>query len=214
MVFGIDDILELSALEIITMIGSSVFTELTGFVTTSMASVSESFSGLLGEEGVATVVDFVKIGGGKSVSSVSSVVNELIPETLIETFEDEGFTLWEAEPEIQKTIPKNVFIDKFKELGVNLIKQGINMKDKSGIDLIKTIVSKALSLGRNGLNKVVDPKVIGPSILAALGTNKLYNSFKLKSDKTIRSITSSNIPTSIIPIKKDEGNIISEIERF
>lgn len=199
MVFGVDDVLEFGILDILIAIGTEVITEITGTAAAATTAVGELFSNILGEGGISSLLDFVKMGAGKASEIGVNVasIDELGGITLKNAIEESGFTLWEAEPEIQQTVSKNFFGEKFKELAANLIKQGVDMKDLSARELLTTLVKKAITKGRAGIALTA----AGGAALAPLGISGIINKFK-----------------KAVPLNKkarvEENEAVAEIKRF
>jgi len=190
MVFGIDDIIEgFTLADVALFLSSLLFPAAESSVVEGSSVV---ITNLLGEDGLTAVVDLAK----------NEAITEISPEIGLE-FEKDGARLWleEGETFIGKNISREGFIDRVKLIGSKLKNAGIDVNSLSGKNLLNNIVKKSLELGKKGISKVSNPKLILSSVIGGLGGGSLIKAFEKRAKKDLRNISTIEKP-------------IDEIKRF
>lgn len=181
MVFGIDDLIEGATLsEVIFFIATSIFGE--AALATAGETATTFLMNLLGEDGIIAISEIIN---GQAVTR--SAVIELEPE-----FEKLGLSIWEDENIAFQPIggtTKEGFIQRVATIAKNMAKNGVSFATKEGRDLLNNVVKSSLDLARKGVKTALDPKILAPSVIAALGANKIYDSFRKTADQGIKRAT-------------------------
>lgn len=181
MVFGIDDLIEGATFsEIIFFLATSIFGEAS--VIAAGDTATTFLMNLLGEDGVIAISEIIN---GQAVTK--SAVIEIEPE-----FEKLGLSLWEDENIAFQPIggtTKEGFIQRVATIAKNMAKNGVSFATKEGRDLLNNVVKSSLDLARKGVKTALDPKILAPSVIAALGANKIYDSFRKTANDGIKRAT-------------------------
>lgn len=167
MVFGFDDLIEGATIsEILFFIASSIFGP--DALISVEGSIISFFSNLLGKEGIIALSEII--------NDEASLTSEII----VKEFEQEGIAIWEEEELefIKGSTTKLGFIQRVSVIAKNLASNGVNFVTGEGTLLLKKIMKPAIEILKKGIKVSLDPKILAPSLIAAVGGTALYKKFQ------------------------------------
>ena len=174
MVFGFDDVIEgITAAEVLGFLSTAIFGASEGATTTIGEGGTLVIQDLLGDEGLEATIDLIK-------GEVSAPMNHNITDSQIEETLEE---VWNNIGKIDNSgITKEGLINRSSVIAEKLINKGIDVKSDKGNELLNTIINKALNLGKEGIRKTLDPKIIAGSTLLGTSGRKLMRGLRHKID--------------------------------
>jgi len=190
--FGIG---ELAIGEILYFIGESIFGA--EALASSTTAVTTLFENLLGEPGIQAMQNIVDIVSGQSLPSNIASIDEFGGMTLKKELDD--IFIWENVPELNQVVDKATFMDNVQVVAYQMTKNGIDIAQKDGKELLLKTIRKTIELASSGVKTSLDPKILVPSIIGGgLGTK-----FFINAQKKAKNIFKSDHQSRLERIKKE-----------